>query len=198
MEHMGAEIYYLKEMELKLLLAGLGLKEWYGLFSDEAGTGEVPEGFRNRILADLYQKELIDWKQGSVAVRQPCAGMLSAMLEKKRCVTIKMPDENLPVRCCYLSADSVVMIQKSQREEKTLGMAQLPVPDWLQYVEEAVGMLEDGECLVLTCCSSENGRIYQRLNLWQEGLRDRWMEWKNGCIHCSREEFANKLKERLW
>lgn len=200
MDGIVSESYYLQETELKLLLAGLGLKEWYGLFSEREKTDIIrePEEVRNRILAGMYQKGLVSWKQGSVLIRQPYARILSLMLQKKTCVTMQLTDAGHTVCCCYLADQSVVMVQKSQREKAMLRIAEISVTEWLGLVDDDIDRLEDGECFVLICCSSENGQIDKSVKIWKEKIRNRRIEWKNGSVYCSKEDFQDRLKELLW
>ncbi len=187
------ELYFIREDGLKLLLAGLGETQWYGLFSEANGSA-------NRILADLYQSGVIDWEGAGAAVRQPYAGMLAAMLEKKTCVTIHLPDPAAPVRCCYLSRTGMVMTQKSRREDRTLGMAKLSAESWLGLLEEECARLDDGESCLLTRRSSRDGQVQATIRICRDGLRSYRMESDAGparLVCCEREAFGNRLREML-
>lgn len=191
------EIYYMKESGLKLLLAGLGQEGWYGLFSVK-----VNKDTANETLAGLYQDGVIDWDDSgdAIKVRQPFAGMLDAMLEKKVCVTAQMPWEDAFVRCFYLSASASVLTQKSRREEKTLGMAKLSLPRWMRLLEDDCGRMETGESCILTCQSSKNGRVYRRIQVKRSGLRSFFLEWEGdeaGKLSCMLEELAGALTAAL-
>jgi len=197
------EINYIKEEAVKLLLAGLGQEEWYGLFSDGPGRlygkqGEM--GMVNSILADMYQNGIIDWKDAGVAVRQPYADMLAVMLDKKLCVSIQMCGTAAPLRCCYYSGSEVVITLKSQREEGTLGMVQMPVQEWAGLLGRECARLEDGESCVLTRRSSQDGSILQNVRIKRGGLRSILMEWGEGwesSLRCAQEEFGEKLRGLL-
>lgn len=187
------EVYFIKEDGLKLLLAGLGETQWYGLFSEENSCV-------NGVLADLYQSGVIDWEGAGAAVRQPYAGMLLAMLEKKMCVTIQLPDPAAPVRCCYLSRTGMVMTQKSQREDKTLGMAKLSAESWLGLLEEECARMDDGEYCLLTRRSSKDGQVFATIRICRDGLRSFRMESDAGParrVCCTREAFGSRLRELL-
>lgn len=196
------EVYYIKEEALKLLLAGLGQKEWYGLFSEGRHAAQPEREAGNRILAEMYQDGVIAWEGAGAAVRQPYADMLSAMLKEKTCVTVHTPDTGLALRCCYLSGTGVVMTQVSQREAATLGMAYVSTQCWIGMLGEECARLEDGECCRLVRRSSGNGKVYQSVQIYRDGLRAFRMEWNgsgssaNRC-RCAREEFAGRLAELL-
>lgn len=189
------EVYYIKESVLQLLLAGLGQTEWYGLFSEHGEPQDV-----NDTLAGMYQDGMVDWNGTGVAVRQPYADMLLVMLDKKTCITVQMPDAAFSLRCCYFSKEQVVMTQKSQREERTLGMAQLSIREWFGLLEEACMRLDEGECCQLQCRSSVNGSSYNQIEICKDGLRAFCMEWNakgGGRLCCRQEEFAGRLKSLL-
>lgn len=186
------DIYYIKEEQFKLLLAGLGQTEWYGLFSD----AHVSESSLHVMLADLYQNGVVDWDGEGVKVRQPYADMLSVMLEKKTCVTLQTDGcAAAYVRCCYFSDTRVVLTVKSQREENTIGMALLPVHHWLRQLEEVCIRLEDEECCTLTCRNSVNGSVYQTVRIRKYGLREFEIEidqskCKSAGMRCMREQLG--------
>lgn len=197
------EVNYIKEDALKLLLAGLGQEEWYGLFSDVSShpRGRQEKCTVNGMLADMYQDGIIDWKDAGASVRQPYADMLAVMLDKKICVTVKMPGIEVPLRCCYFSGSEMVMTQKSQREEDTLGMIQIPVQEWVELMVKECVRLEDGESCVLTQRRSQNGSILQNVRIKRNGLRSIRMEWGRdqvSSLHCTQEEFGSKLIELLF
>ncbi len=195
------EVYYIKEDALKLLLAGLGQKQWYGLFSGAGDSAcrvwECPQAV-NGVLADMYQNGIVDWEGAGVAVRQPYSGMLSAMLEKRGCVAVQMEGMAAPIRCCYLSASEVIMTHKSQREGRTVGLAQLSTAAWASLLEEECNRLEEGECCRLSCRNSENGSLYQKVRIQKDGLRTVSMVWEEGIsrrLRFGREELGGRIME---
>lgn len=197
---MESEVYYLQEIELKLLLAGLGVREWHGLFSMNQAQDEAfgkKEAFHS-VLAQLYQKGVVDWEgnTNSVSVSQPYAGMLSAMLEQKICADIQTQDRANPVRCCYISSMDVVVTEKGQQETDMLRMYQLSMPDWLWMIEDTARGMEDGQQLDLTFRNSESGREIQKIQIQQEGIRAVLVYCKNGkqiCESCRADELRKKL-----
>ncbi len=193
------EIYYMKEDAFKLLLAGLGQTQWYGLFSREGQEKKRT----NRILAELYQSGVIDWDGAGAAVRAPYAQMFSAMLEKKSCVTIQSPVLLSPLRCCYLSAADAVLTQKSQREERTLGITLLSAQGFARLLEEECKRLETGESCLLSCRSSQTGQAFQKLLIRRDGLRAYQVEIKaasgvKASLRWMQEEFADRLCRLLY
>ncbi len=200
------EVHYIQEEGLKLLLAGLGQAQWYGLFSKKnesaAGQGQaVKEGVKNKLLAQLYQDGVIDWAGDAAALRQPFCGMLSVMLEQRVCITITTADNLAFVRCCYLSCTGVVMTHRSQREDGMIGMAQLSVSEWIRFLTEQCTRLEAGECCSFIWRSSESGSVLQSIQVQREGLRAFRIEMEaegvNGSsklLHCMQEDLASCLE----
>ena len=197
------EIYYLKESEIRLMLAGLGRSMWYGLFSGPEAGGEpawTHTGTLNRILAGLHEKGAVDWQDRQTVIRQPFAGIFASMLESDTCVIMEAPGRG-PLRCCYLSGQWVVVTVKSQREAGTVGMCRLSVQEWLKLAETEVWQLEEGQSLSLVCRGSGNGRIRRRIRIVREGIRTRRLEWDNGSpgvAHCMQEELPERLLALLW
>ncbi len=194
------EIYYLKEAEVRLLLAGLGQSMWYGLFSGPDDGGEQKPRTVNRLLAGLYEKGVIDWNGNQPVIRQPFSGIFASMLDQGRCVIIQMP-EGGAIHCCYLSIQWVVVTRKSQREADTMGLARLSVTEWLKFVEAQVWQLEEGQRLDLVCRGSTDGQIYQRLGIIRKGIRSGYLEWETdgrGRIRWTQEELTKRIFPLLW
>lgn len=212
------EVYYIKEAALKLLLAGLGQTQWYGLFSEETvqGTGVYEKPGRrmrhaggqsgknaavNSVLAEMYLAGVIDWDGQGVAVRQPYARMLSVMLEQKICVTcVGMDSLSVSMlRCCYLSRDSAVAVRKSQREDGMLGLTQLDVREWERMLGEACVRLADGERLRAVKRSSLDGKDLRAVQVWKAGIRDVWVEQdgEKRCLYAA-ESAGKVLGQMLW
>lgn len=169
------KIYYLKEMELKLLLAGLGAHTWYGFFSEtdrrKQETKLEWEQRYHQILAGLYQKDVINWKKDQISVKKPYSDMIFIMLAQKKCVTIEGEEAWYPKQCCYIHPKEVVVTQKSQREEYTWSLQQMCISEWMQSIEEQICGLEDGQSLSLVCRNSFNGKELGRMQISQKGIR---------------------------
>ncbi len=170
MDWAEGETYYLKELELKLLLAALGQTQWYGLFSDEDAS-EVKQETIHAVLAELYQKGVIDWEDERIAVNRPYSRMLFAMLERKKCVTIQGPEEETGLCCCYLSAAEVIQTGLGQREEQMLRLRSMRYREWYALLEGEIDRMEDGQELKLVCKNSESGQECMQFLVQQKGIR---------------------------
>lgn len=113
------ESYYLKETEWKLLLAGIGITAWFGLDSGKTETEKKEEEI-HRILAGLYQKEVIDWENEAAVIRKPFAAIFDTLQKSRFCITIQRRKAGEPVRCCYIGETDVIVTEKSQREEEAI------------------------------------------------------------------------------
>lgn len=90
------------------------------------------------------------------------------------------------------------MTHKSQREDSTVGMAQLSTAAWASLLEEECSRLEEGECCRLSCCNSENGNLYQKVRIQRDGLRTVSMVWEEGGsrrLRFGREELGDRIRE---
>ena len=198
------EMYYIKEDQLKLLLKGLGQDMWYGLFSKAAQSSRSVQERNsavNGMLADMYQNSVIDWEGAGIAVCQPYAAMIAAMLERKICVTIHMTGDESHVRCCYLSKEFVVLTRKSQREADTIGIAKISMPYWIRMLQEECHRLEDGESCSLIWRSSRDGQIHHSVHIQRDGIRTMKIEGnygEDGCLYCAKEKLGEKLRELFY
>ncbi len=164
-------IFYFKEAELKLLLAGLGVHTWYGIFSEKDSVGRDFKQKYHQIMAELYQKDVINWKNDQISVKKPYADMISLMLAQKKCVTIESEQEQYPKQCGYIHLENVVVTRKSQREEHTLSLQQMRISQWLQSLEEEICSLEDRQSLSICCRNSFNGQELEHIKICQKGIR---------------------------
>lgn len=165
------ELFYIKEIELKLLLAGLGASGWYGIFSEkDVAEQELKQNF-HQILAELYQKDVINFREDQVSIKKPYSDMFAIMLAQKKCVTFQTRNTEYPKRCCYIDQKGVVVTRKSQREEKTLVMEQMSVRDWIQFADEEIRRLENGEILSMICRNSRDGQEFDCIRICQKGIR---------------------------
>lgn len=188
------ESYYIKQEELKILLAGAGITSWYGLWGREEACTAARQ---NRIVTELYRKGFVEFKENSVLVKKPVSTMLSVLTAGKECIVVTPGNPQYPVRCCYFSGDSVVLMEKSQRERDTVCLFLLTRAEWMQLLESEIGLMEellpqedvscdtawltwdrtDTECLkepsvqwVFTFRSSRKEAVYARLLIQKQGL----------------------------
>lgn len=181
------ESYYLKESEWKLLLAGIGIRAWYGFGSERNETGKT-EADLHRMLADLYQKHVIDWESGSVVIRQPFSAIFASLQKSRSCITIRKQKGGEPLRCCYIGETDVIVTEKSQREEEVICVFSLSKETFLMFVLEDLEISEgifeeserensadgsaDGENIMsFRLQNSRNGQLNYELILQESGLQ---------------------------
>lgn len=196
----GMEGYYIRDTELKMLLAGCGVRRWYGLQS--ADETEPSGKCLTEAMAALYKKEYIDWtRDRKVRIREPLRQMIKTMAEALSCVLIRRKEKDYSMKCCYLSGDSVVMAERSQREEETLRLTMFTSQEWTEWLwkegvfpeeepflkesplpEDAEDLCpyreadryfeEEGVTAVLDLLDAENGSTIERMILRQKGLQN--------------------------
>lgn len=136
MDCVEIENHYMKIEEVNLLLAGLNITSFFGI---AVNHDVIPKKENvNRILISLYQKDIIDWEQEQIVVKQPYSDILYVLSKSRKCVVLQGESEEHSSRCCYFHEDKIVVAEKSQREEDMLCMALLSWNDWIAYIEEYI------------------------------------------------------------
>lgn len=201
------ESYYFKELEWKFLLAGIGITAWYG-FGSERNETEKTEIDMHRILADLYQKHIIDWENGSVVIIQPFSAVFSTLQKSRFCITIRKQKAGESVRCCYVGEKDVIVTEKSQREEEAICIFSLSKETFLLFaledLEISEGIFEeterenfgDGENIMsFQLQNSRNGKLNCELILRESGLQTFLIVKKEDTVWMPYR--LSELKERL-
>lgn len=172
MGFVGIETHFMQIEELKFLLAGLGVSSFWGLSVHEEQVPKKEE--LNRILISLYQKDIIDWEDEKIAVKQPFADIFYVLSNCKKCVVIRGESGQGNIRCSYFWDNHVVIIQKSQREENSICITFLQWDLWNSYIEECVIVermcLADSSLLRLELCNSSTGDLEGCMFIREQGL----------------------------
>lgn len=115
------ESFFIKEKEFYLLLAGKGIKKWFGLASDQKGiSADIPDKKTlYQTLANLYQKDYVDWGKDTVDMKGPIANLLDILTKAKGCILFEKENRE-EIQSYYFSADKIVLIEKSRREPEML------------------------------------------------------------------------------
>lgn len=132
------ESYILKDKEMKLLLAGLGMKQLYGIL-DSDGAEEITRESKNRVLLSLYQKEVIDFSDGEISIRPGVSDLFRTLLESRECVSVHVRGQDMPVRCGYVSNGWVVMMERCQRRKGALKLSFWTQAQWILFLESLMG-----------------------------------------------------------
>jgi hypothetical protein len=129
------ESLYIREKEFYLLLYAKGIETWYGIISNNENVSQKVYSTQElyQMLTGLYQKKYIEWVENKVHVLEPLKTILGILNHTKKCLVIRKDREVSP---CYFSEGKVIVIEKSQREEKTLRLTCYTQYDFLQHLWE--------------------------------------------------------------
>ncbi|MGN0290476.1 MAG: hypothetical protein ACI4C5_00985 [Lachnospiraceae bacterium] len=183
------EYYYLKESEIKLLLAGLGVTQLYGIFTEEAKKKLEKEELHKN-MAKLYQEDWIDWENGKIAVKKPLSKILSVIEKSRRCIVIYGKSQS--VKCCYFTKEQVVMVEKSQREEETLCISYSTMHKWIAAVSEAI---EISEGFIDDVCKVQ--KTEQKFFQWKEDTKIYLEDESIKAVFCLQDSKKNYLYKRF-
>lgn len=196
MDCVNNESIYLKESEWKFFLAGLGFTEVYGLFSEEKEDADR-EFHMYRMLADLYQRGMISCEGKQIIVLPPVSDFLEIMQKSKKCVILRRSEKEYPVRCCYITNTSVLIMEKSQRELSAIRLKQMSVEDWKKDIFAAVA--EEDEEMQIFLQDSRKNLLYEKIIFKEEGLRSYLIiENKNGQKQVEYQSDVLDKKIREW
>lgn len=179
------ETYYIKEEELKLLLAGIGMTKWYGLSSGRR-RGQEKEKSKEELYAlllSLYQKGYIEWKQEGVQLLWPVSQVAEILKKASGCVQVKAGGEEGILMGLYYATEGFVLLEVSQREPGMLRFSLWEEEELMTHFEEIGLFPEEGAFVEKICFSfrdKETGMEEARLVMeedeiftcmtWQEGF----------------------------
>lgn len=131
----GWKSFYMKEEEFYLLLAGKGVRRWYGLSSDrrESFLRDTSKEAVYGVLAGLYQKGYVDWCEEQVAIAEPMDVILQALKDSAYCVMAEQEGER---QSYYLSYGKIVLVEESKRQRGRLKLTLLTKEEFLNNLWE--------------------------------------------------------------
>ncbi|MDO5410940.1 MAG: hypothetical protein Q4F21_10905 [Lachnospiraceae bacterium] len=203
MEKTGYESFYLAENELLVLLAGKGVKSWYGLSLgiNRYAETEFFEKWLYPVLAKLYQKGYVDWEDGMVAIREPIDSMINGLANAAFCMTAEKAGSQKKI--CYFIPQGAVLLEKSQREADMLRLTCLDKEEFLSELWEEGYFPENGvwvgDCRFHFHAVSD-GRLVESIKLEEDGLLT-WivLEAAGECRRFSyEEEWCRKKIQSFW
>lgn len=172
------ESHFMQIEELKFILAGLGVSSFFGVSVHKEQIPKKEE--LNRILISLYQKDIIDWEDEKIAVKQPFADIFYVLSNCKKCVVVRGESGQGNTHCCYFWDNQVVVIEKSQREENSICITILQWDIWTSYIEECVVAermyMSESNLLRLELCSSSTGNLEGVIFIKEQGLQTSLIE----------------------
>ena len=178
------ERYFFRISEWELLLAGLGVKKWYGLDGEESEEKMDKHAYHS-VLAGLYQKNVIDWVENGVRIKVPFSKIFEELKNSRRCITIDRKNDEFPIQCCYIGTKGVVVTEKSQREINTLCVSYMVKETFTQFILEYLSEYSEGismisetglyvdeqEKFTLKLQDCRSGERIAKLTLYENGLQ---------------------------
>ncbi|MBO5303966.1 MAG: hypothetical protein J6A92_07950 [Lachnospiraceae bacterium] len=168
MDYVNSESIYLKEAEWKFFLSGLGFTEIYGVFSMEKEETDNREQI-HQMLVDLYLRKVIACEENRIYVLPPISEFLKLMQKNKKCVLLRKCGSEHPIKCCYLAENTVLVMEKSQREKASIRLCQMTFEAWLGYVLEEI---EENEEMQFFVQDSRKDILYEKIIYKEDGIRE--------------------------
>lgn len=135
MDYQAEEIIVLKNSELMLLLAAAGISRWYGIDIGDVSDLDSDRSF-NKNLAILYQKNIIDWKNGKATVPDPYRRMTEVLKKSPVCVTVTSEDRPHYITGYYFNNGDVVVINRRTAANDEIELSMQKYFDWLKSIKE--------------------------------------------------------------
>lgn len=130
MDYVEFENYYINENALQLMLAGVGLKEWYGFGNGQADRVYTKEEI-HKLLIQLYQQEYIDWEEGNIRLKGRLKSAVMIIKNAPACLTIKTGEVE---RICYFSNGKILMLEKGMQDSNKLRFSLWEEESYMKYL----------------------------------------------------------------
>lgn len=176
----GREYIYLNETELTAMLAAVGVPAWYGPAAENAVRIQTREDV-NRILAELYLKEVLDWDEENAVISGMAGDAVGIIKNADVCILTGQQHEQ-ELEYIYPSDGRLVQIAVSLREEKKLRLTVLSFEEWMEKLEEKtffpeiIGSIQaddsihsDAACSVMELRSTLTGEIISQIHIIDQG-----------------------------
>lgn len=129
------EFIYLKSREFLTLLNGAGVARWYGPQIPDDGAVENSRDM-NRILAGLYQKNVLEWDGGDAVITGETDAVIKVIRAADVCILACRKDGGSDLSYFYPAGDEVACINVSERDADTLRIAAMSFAEWIRQLEE--------------------------------------------------------------
>lgn len=137
MNELGNESYYITEKEFYLLLAGKGIKHWYGLLDNQKLLMQMDsKEDMYQILASLYQKEYVEWKNDIVKIMEPMASIMDALQKAHYCMVARKYEKTEKNMSYYFTSKNGILIEKSLRDDAAFRLTNLSKQELMNHIWE--------------------------------------------------------------
>jgi len=123
---------YITLTELYILLAAAGVDRWYGPGLENV---ETTRKF-NRVMADMYHKEMIDWDGDAAMIRKDISTAIEAIKNAKGCILIGKQSGEQGLSYIYAYGERITELYISQRDENRVRMTEMSFDEWIRQLEE--------------------------------------------------------------
>lgn len=184
MDYQANTITILTNSEFLMLLAAAGVEHWYGIDLTDRESLFADERRLNGSLASLYQKGLIDWKDGRASISERIRPVLRTLRDAAYCVIIRTESRSDRARSCYISSGEVVTVERRTASDDELELHMQNGTDWIEDIRESecfpvtAGEPEAGETVTAEAVpvstfelmSVPGGMLIQTVKLYEHGL----------------------------
>lgn len=183
MGYVTYESYYLRDIELQILLAGNGKSRWYGFIQNRKNRDwNIREVYQ--ALIGLYRKGFITWDEERIVVAEPIQTIAEIVGEADICVISKVLKKDLPTHSFYIHKKRVVLLERGQTQKDSLSLTLLGEEEWMELLFEEGYFPEQAEVqtrrrrkreeysahAMLERVKTENGRATGSIIVEERGL----------------------------
>lgn len=133
MEYNLEKFLYIKDNELFVLLASLGVEKLYGI-SSNIDSDENSQINENDVIASLYNKGYISFIENKAVISQELSEILSVFIKSTSFIYVRNPESDLPVFTTYFSDKGAVFLERSLNEDDTLKLSNISIDEFKSFL----------------------------------------------------------------
>lgn len=164
------------------MIAAAGVEKWYGVDFDKAESKSENDREFNASLAELYRKEIVDWKEDKAYIVDAYKHMFRTIRDAKKCIVIKY--EVNSARGCYFSHGYVVTVERRGPVSDEIEIYIQSVSDWLddlsasEMIPETAGIPDGDEVITMEGSllvefelrQISDGKLLNSMRIFEQGL----------------------------
>ena len=203
------EYYYLNRKEFSILLAAAGIAKWYGPLKDGNEETISDQEDLNRVVADLYLKGILDWKNEVAVVSGYFLRILQILGCSTRCIIRNKTDDPEDKSYMYPCGDEAVEISVSRNDADVLRIALMRISEWIADLTEdnffpnGFGDVPDtlpdkqgDEYSIVEMHDTETGKLIHRLSAEDKGVYS-LLFYENKTIVCEQKAYEEIINSWL-
>lgn len=126
MEYNLEKFLYIKDNELFVLLASLGVEKIYGI-SSNIDSDENSQINENDVIASLYNKGYISLIENKTVISQELSEILANFIQSTSFIYVRNPESEIPVFTIYFSDKGAVFLERSLNEDDTFKLSNISI-----------------------------------------------------------------------